>query len=528
MGYLINGSGGKSDQSSHKHKPREVFKSSPLKAKLDVFISGLHPVKANLLNSLLNYKCSNSSIKPKGQVIIIDGIGTSTGNTDSGIELTSAEDREAERIEAERAAAELARQVAEDASNTRAEPDPLYGDPDQVQAIVEAKEPQSTQLSIEEQISELNQEIDSNREKIDQYSQGSNAATILGTDPKTQLYAMRLTQAGRSETATKLQDAQAKDKALSVISKRTDQLLKQGRTEDAQKLFDTMRKDPSSIYGTAANLESYAISAEGMAEAAAWTPLLTRTEIARNHNFADLSLDEKKEHSVELMARLDENLAQSTNNFALNEAILTELTDKPNEHVDYLALLSSPRKTPTEALTQAKPLGLSLQTKVLSPVEKYLALLSPEQKREEISKRLKLRSTLVEQRKDLLAKQAAAITLIQAGKPELVHDLFHSSGPEIHETTSTLRQDHKLEQDYALMQESLLGLSPEEQTVRARDFVTQELQKARDDLRLLDQQNQALSVISNDRSTKTEHRLASEDQKIINGLAAKHIERRAD
>lgn len=379
----------------------------------------------------------------------------------------------------------------------------------------------------------LNDRLEQTRADIKKYNQDpvtSAASHLASTGNQDQ--AARMLQLGNREKQTRLQDAYHQETALINIQDRAQQLIRLGQKDQAQALLARLEANPNSVINLGIEAKSQALSVTGMQERA-FTPLLSRAEASVNSNFDQMSPEEQRDHTMGLVARLDQGLERSAADFVLNETMVDSLEgelayrrqaeQKPQTGLPGLASTATNPFAPTQNPATETP---------SSPIEdhfkKQFAQMSDFQIKAEIDKRTELRQSLIQSRTKLLEQQAQTLELIQTRQAALIHELFKPEDERSREVQIALDRDYQLEQDYATMQDSLLGLSPEEQTVRARDFTSHKLQEQRDTLRLLDQQSLALDHIGQDESISISQRLALVDQSIINNLTTEEIEKRAD
>lgn len=140
---------------------------------------------------------------------------------------------------------------------------------------------------------------------------------------------------------------------------------------------------------------------------------------------------------------------------------------------------------------------------------------------------------LLEKRKNQFAAYGASSKLIKSGEADKVHLLFDAAGKPVaidthKEVKNSLHRDQDFENNVAQVQDSLLGLSDEEKLVKTRDFITAELRKQKDNLKLMKGIDNYLGETLKDKKTKSKDKVALHDQKIITRFSAEESLRKAN
>ncbi|MEY3370332.1 MAG: hypothetical protein RLZZ361_1002 [Cyanobacteriota bacterium] len=348
--------------------------------------------------------------------------------------------------------------------------------------------------------------------------------------------------------------------AYQEVRNYAEKLIKDGKENEAIEVLKQVIDKPETLRSLASEimaqrLSPQAINLRSLVNLASGGRETLAEMQATQH--AQMTKEEHQDHTLELMNGLMEDLDESAQTFIRNEEILNALRNpkqqKPRETLNPFSSSTQKNNHPFELKSELPSSSETTRFSedAFSMLERLGERPNPELIQQEIEHREALRETLIQQREVLLRAQANLIKLAQAGRADQIHLLFDGKGNPLdtetlknrgsynsglpdelenqyRELNDFLKKDPSLEESFAAMQESLIGLSPEEQTVRARDFLTENLQTQRETLRLLQGINPDLNSIINNKNSSAMESLLAIDQKTISQLTQETLSRRTD
>jgi hypothetical protein len=348
--------------------------------------------------------------------------------------------------------------------------------------------------------------------------------------------------------------------AYQEIRNYAEKLIKDGKENEAIEVLKQVIDKPVTLRSLASEIMAQRLSPQVInfrsLENLAFGGSETLAEMQATQH-AQMTKEEHQDQTLELMNGLMEDLDESTQTFIRNEEILNALRNpkkqEPREILNPFSSSTQRTNNPFELKSELPSSSESTRFSedAFSMSERLGQRPNPELIQQEIEHREALRETLIQQREVLLKAQANLTKLAQAGRADQIHLLFDGKGNPLdtetlkdrgsynsglpnelenqyRELNDFLKKDPSLEESFAAMQESLIGLSPEEQTVRARDFLTENLQTQRETLRLLQGINPDLNSVINNKNSSAMESLLAIDQKTISELTQETLSRRTD
>jgi hypothetical protein len=275
--------------------------------------------------------------------------------------------------------------------------------------------------------------------------------------------------------------------------------------------------------------------------------------------YQHMTREEQQDHTLELMSNhldaIDKSSLQYLNNekfIADLEALKKQQSQKQTVNPFQDVLKPSDRSINPLAMPLSIDQKQQLSPEMASFLQRNLGNPSKEAISQEIELRTQLREKLVDERTNLLTTQGNVGKLAANGQADLIHLLFDGQGKPLNAATISarswdssfpaelknkysqldhfLKRDLDFEQEFKSVQETFLGLSPEEQAVKMRDFIGERILGQRDQLIALREQESGLDRFLNNSwrqnlssSSQDQSEIMTIDQRIISNIAKESL-----
>jgi hypothetical protein len=364
---------------------------------------------------------------------------------------------------------------------------------------------------------------------------------------------------------TKLESDHRNQSAYKQIISHAKNLLQSGNESQARELLRQVKEQPHSLYALAEQSRAESLSPQHLRmniESSLRLGNTEKPEEMQATQYSQMSREEQQNHTLELMSGLTSQLDESSQSFIANEEAIASLAN-PKQR-DSQRTISNPfglslgqTRNPFDAIvSDNKGTSLNSQIGVIDEASSMLQRLginpSQDQIDNRISNREQYREALIKDRKNLLSAYGYMIKLAQAGKADQIHLLFDGKGNPLgrkviadrasynsglsdevegqyRDLYQFLHRDDNFEAGVSCLSDSLLGLSHEEQVVRARILITEQLQISREALDLIRSTDHGIgqAILAN-KDTPALERLAAVDQGIIGNMTRETLARRAN
>jgi hypothetical protein len=283
------------------------------------------------------------------------------------------------------------------------------------------------------------------------------------------------------------------------------------------------------------------------------------SSLSKTKNYQTMSREEQQDHTLELMSNHLDAIDKSSSEYLKNEKFIADLqafkknqTQKQNANPFQIVMGASDRSINPLAIPLPIDPKQQLSPEMASFLQRNFGNPSKEAISQEIGLRTQLREKLIDERTNLLTTQGHIGKLAANGQADLIHLLFDEQGKPLNtadisarswdssfpadlknkysQLDDFLKRDLDFEHEFKSVQESFLGLSPEEQAVKMRDFIGERILGQRDQLIALREQESGLDRFLNNSwrqnlssSSQDQSEIMTIDQRIISNIAKESL-----
>jgi hypothetical protein len=427
-----------------------------------------------------------------------------------------------------------------------------------------AKTPEEHQRNTELILSRLSQQIETSKDRLGvERTEYPGLSTELSSNPQIAMRQMAEQQKQEKEQAKSEAQTKALEQQETIYGLAQD-LAQRGLYKEADEILGkyVLGEDPNkTISGLSTVKTINDVSPQyQITRLEQGTQVYETPEESQAQRYQAMTREEQQEHTLELMSGHLDRLDQSTSNYFQNERYISELhafRDRQNtqsnesNRTPFAALQDRPSNRLQDTIRSRDRIS-NYSPELISFIQRNNGVVSNSAINEEIKNRSAMRGEFIAERAELLQTQGNIAKLAANGQADSIHLLFDKNGNALSQSSlesrirdtslpketqdqysainNFLKRDLGFESEFKAVQETLLGLSLEEQAVRVRDFIGERLAQQKESAIALRTQeiglNKFLNRSWNENSPNPNsdlQEIMTIDQQIISNLARENI-----